>query len=84
MKAGESVLILGASGGVGLSAIQLSKALGATVIAAASSDEKLQTCREAGADFVINYEKEDLRKSVMKVTKVGSEALELITFLSLT
>ncbi len=50
LKAGETLLVLGASGGVGLAAIQIGKAMGARVIAAASSDAKLQVCRENGAD----------------------------------
>ncbi|PWT72219.1 MAG: NADPH:quinone oxidoreductase [Proteobacteria bacterium] len=61
---GETLLVLGASGGVGLSAIQLGKALGARVIAAASSDEKLKVCKENGADELINYASEDLRARV--------------------
>ena len=55
LKAGETVLILGAAGGVGTSAIQIAKAAGARVIAAASSDEKCALCRELGADATINY-----------------------------
>ncbi len=55
LKAGETVLVLGAAGGVGTSAIQVSKAVGARVIAAASSDEKCAFCRELGADETINY-----------------------------
>lgn len=61
LQAGESVLVLGASGGTGLAAIHVAKALGARVIAAASSEEKLQVCREAGADETINYQSEDLK-----------------------
>ena len=55
LKAGETVLVLGAAGGVGTSAIQIAKAAGARVIAAASSDEKCALCRELGADETINY-----------------------------
>ncbi len=55
LKAGETVLVLGAAGGVGTAAIQLAKAAGARVIAAASSDEKCTLCRELGADETINY-----------------------------
>ena len=55
LKAGETMLVLGAAGGVGLAAIEIGKALGATVIACASTDEKLAVCREHGADATINY-----------------------------
>ena len=53
--------MLGAAGGVGSTAVELGKALGAKVIAAASSDEKLELCKELGADEVINYTTEDLK-----------------------
>ena len=68
LKAGETLLVLGASGGVGLAAIQLGKAMGAKVIAAASSDAKLHVCRENGADELINYASEDLRARVKAIT----------------
>jgi len=68
IKAGESLLVLGAAGGVGLAAIQLGKAMGARVIAAASSDAKLQVCKENGADELINYGSEDLRARVKALT----------------
>ena len=68
LKAGETLLVLGASGGVGLAAIQLGKVMGAKVIAAASSDTKLQVCRENGADELINYASEDLRARVKAIT----------------
>ena len=68
IQPGESLLILGASGGVGLSAIQLGKVMGAKVIAAASSDKKLAICRENGADELINYTNEDLRERVKQIT----------------
>src|SRR5262245_3717348 len=55
LKAGETVLVLGAAGGVGTAAIQIAKAVGARVIAAASSDEKCELCRSIGADATINY-----------------------------
>tara|TARA_B110001454_G_C12722124_1_gene435153 strand:- start:2734 stop:3750 length:1017 start_codon:yes stop_codon:yes gene_type:complete len=60
LQPGETVLIMGASGGVGISAIEIAKAMGAKVVAAASSDEKLEVCKEYGADEVINYGKYDL------------------------
>ncbi|NNE28343.1 MAG: NADPH:quinone oxidoreductase family protein [Saprospiraceae bacterium] len=69
LKAGETVLILGASGGVGMSSIEIAKALGATVIAAASSDKKLGLCSNAGADHLINYEKEDLKERAKALTE---------------
>ena len=68
IKAGETLLVLGAAGGVGLAAIQLGKAMGARVIAAASSDEKLKVCRDNGADETINYGSEDLRARVKVIT----------------
>jgi NADPH2:quinone reductase len=68
LQAGEILLVLGASGGVGLSAIQIGKAMGARVIAAASSDAKLAVCRQHGADELINYASEDLRSRVKAIT----------------
>ena len=68
LKAGETLLVLGAAGGVGLAAIQLGKAMGAKVIAAASNDGKLQICRQNGADEVINYGTEDLRARIKALT----------------
>ncbi len=65
----ETLLVLGAAGGVGLAAVELGKLMGATVIAAASSDDKLKVCEEKGADFVINYNKEDLRERIKAITK---------------
>jgi NADPH:quinone reductase len=68
LQAGETLLVLGASGGVGLSAIQIGKAIGARVIAAASSDTKLAVCKSNGADELINYASEDLRTRVKAIT----------------
>ena len=68
LKPGEVVLVLGAAGGVGLAAIELAKVMGATVIAAASSPEKLSVCREKGAEFLIDYSKEDLKARVKEIT----------------
>lgn len=68
LKAGETMLVLGAAGGVGLAAIEIGKALGARVIAAASTDEKLAICREHGADDTINYSSEDLREGIKRTT----------------
>lgn len=68
LKAGETMLVLGAAGGVGLAAIEIGKALGARVIAAASTEEKLDICRQHGADACINYSKEDLREAIKAAT----------------
>ena len=68
LRAGETLLVLGAAGGVGVAAIQIGKMLGAKVIAAASSDEKLAFCKENGADFTVNYAKEDLKERVKALT----------------
>ena len=68
LKAGETLLVLGAAGGVGLAAIEIGKALGARVIACASSDDKLAVCREHGADETINYATEDLRERIKALT----------------
>ena len=65
---GETLLVLGASGGVGLAAVELGKLMGASVIAAASTEEKLQLCREYGADHTINYSTEDLKSTIKKLT----------------
>ena len=68
LKAGETLLVLGAAGGVGLAAIEIGKALGARVIACASTDDKLAVCREHGADATINYASEDLRDRIKALT----------------
>ena len=68
LQPGETMLVLGAAGGVGLSAIEIGKAIGARVIAAASTDEKLAVCRDHGADATINYETEDLREAIRRET----------------
>ena len=68
VKAGETVLVLGAAGGVGTAAIQIAKTLGARVIAAASSDDKCELCRSIGADATINYSREKLREAVAAAT----------------
>jgi NADPH2:quinone reductase len=68
MKAGERLLVLGAAGGVGLAAIEIGKALGAHVIAAASSPDKLAICTEHGADQTVDYEREDLRERIKAMT----------------
>ena len=68
LKAGETLLVLGAAGGVGTAAIQIGKVLGARVIAAASSDEKCALCREIGADETINYATANIRDELKKLT----------------
>ncbi|HWI10972.1 MAG TPA: NADPH:quinone oxidoreductase family protein, partial [Burkholderiaceae bacterium] len=68
LKPGETVLILGAAGGVGTAAIQIAKAVGARVIAAASSDAKCELCKSLGADATINYSKANLRDEIKALT----------------
>lgn len=68
LKAGETLLVLGAAGGVGTTAIEIGKAMGARVIAAASSAEKLGFARSVGADETINYAEDDLRDAVKSLT----------------
>merc|ERR1712039_93491 len=72
LTSGETLLVLGGSGGVGAAAIDIGKAIGAHVIACASSKEKLEFCKTMGADHVINYEVEDLRQSLKTLGKDGS------------
>ena len=69
LKSGETLLVLGAAGGVGIAAVELGALMGARVIAAASSDDKLAFCREHGASDVINYASEDLKERVKALTK---------------
>ena len=69
LKSGETLLVLGAAGGVGTAAIELGKLLGARVIAAASSDDKVAYCKERGADDGINYAREDLKERAKVLTK---------------
>ena len=64
LKPGERLLVLGASGGVGLTAVELGKLMGAEVIACARGDKKLQVAKDAGADHLINSETDDIRKIV--------------------
>ena len=68
LKPGETVLVLGAAGGVGTAAIQIAKAAGARVIAAASSDEKCALCSTLGADATINYARSNLRDEIKRLT----------------
>ncbi|MFT5385465.1 MAG: NADPH2:quinone reductase [Saprospiraceae bacterium] len=69
IKEGETLLVLGAAGGVGLAAVELGKLMGAKVIAAASTDEKLALCKEYGASETINYKTEDLRARLKEITE---------------
>jgi NADPH2:quinone reductase len=68
LQAGETVLVLGAAGGVGIAAVEIAKELGARVIAAASSDEKLEFAKSAGADELINYSEVPLKETVKALT----------------
>jgi len=76
LAAGETLLVLGASGGVGVAAVQLGKLLGARVIACASTEEKLATCRQYGADESINYETDDLREAIKRLT--GGRGVDVV------
>ena len=75
IQPGETLLVLGASGGVGLAAVELGKAMGATVIAAASSAEKLEVAKEAGADDLINYADEDLKDALKQRYPKGVDVI---------
>lgn len=68
LQEGETLLVMGAAGGVGTAAIQIGKALGAKVIAAASSDDKLDYCKQNGADLTINYSNEDIKERAKALT----------------
>ena len=68
LKAGETLLIQGGSSGIGVTAIQLAKAMGATVIVTAGSDEKCAACVELGADYAINYKTHDFQTEVSRIT----------------
>jgi NADPH2:quinone reductase len=68
LKAGETVLVLGAAGGVGTAAVQIAKAAGAKVIAAASTDDKCAACSSIGADATVNYSRENLRDALKALT----------------
>ena len=72
---GETLLILAAAGGVGSAAIDIAKAMGARVIAAASSDTRLEACLERGADATINYETEDLKARAKELSGGGVDAV---------
>jgi NADPH2:quinone reductase len=69
LKAGETLLIQGGTSGIGVTAIQMAKALGATVIATAGSDEKCQACLKLGADHAINYKTHDFQAECQRITE---------------
>ena len=75
VQAGETLLVLGAAGGTGISAVQVGKAMGARVIAAASSPSKLEFCRANGADELIDYTSEDLRARVLELAPNGVDVV---------
>ncbi len=76
LQKGETLLVLGAAGGVGMAAIEIGKLMGARVIAAASRDEKLAVCREHGADEVINYASENLKERAKELT--GGQGADVV------
>ncbi|WP_439100498.1 NADPH:quinone oxidoreductase family protein [Congregibacter sp.] len=76
LKEGETLLVLGAAGGVGSTAVELGKLMGAKVIAAASSEEKLAMCRDLGADETINYSEQDLKAAVKELT--GGKGVDVV------
>lgn len=76
VKSGETVAILGASGGAGQAAIEIAKAMGARVIAAASSNDKLEICRALGADEVVNYDVVDLKEALKTLT--GGRGVDVV------
>jgi NADPH2:quinone reductase len=76
LQPGETLLVLGAAGGVGTAAVGLGKILGARVVAAASSPERLEVCRRLGADFTVDYSREDLRERVKAIT--GGRGVDVV------
>lgn len=76
LRAGETLAVLGASGGAGLAAVEIGKALGARVIACASSAEKLAVCKDHGADALLNYDAEDLKEGLRALT--GGAGVDVI------
>jgi NADPH2:quinone reductase len=76
LQAGETLLVLGAAGGVGITAVEIGKAMGAEVIAAASTAEKLEFARSAGADETINYSETPLRDAVKALT--GGKGVDVV------
>lgn len=76
LRPNETLLVLGAAGGTGIAAVQIGKAMGARVIAACSSDEKLEAARESGADLLINYAQQDLKTSIREMT--GGKGVDVV------
>ena len=76
LQAGETLLVLGAGGGVGLAAVEIGKQMDATVIAAASSAEKLNAAEDAGADYLIDYSQQDLRNALKDI--VGKKGVDVV------
>jgi len=76
LQPGEEVLVLGAAGGVGMASIEVAKAMGTRVIAAAATEEKLKLCKEMGADETINYDQEDLRLRTLALT--GRKGVDVV------
>ncbi len=76
LQPGETVLVLGAAGGVGITAVEIAKAMGARVIAAASTDEKLEFAKSAGADELINYSEVPLKETVKELT--GGDGADVV------
>jgi NADPH2:quinone reductase len=76
LQAGQTVLVLGAAGGIGTATIELAKAMGARVIAAASTAEKLDLCRRLGADECINYREQNLRDELKRLT--GGQGVDVV------
>lgn len=75
-KPGETLVVLGAAGGTGLAAIEIGKLLGLRVVACASSDEKLQFCKDHGADVLFNYAKDDLKDGLKKIG--GAKGIDIV------
>jgi NADPH:quinone reductase len=76
LRAGETLLVLGAAGGVGLASVEIGKAVGARVIACASTDDKLAVCRAHGADATINYATANLRDEIKQI--VGEQGVDVV------
>jgi NADPH:quinone reductase len=76
LKAGETLAVLGASGGAGLAAVELGRRMGAKVIACASTAEKLAVCKQHGAEVLINYETEDLKEALRRAT--GGKGVDVV------
>ena len=80
LKEGETLLVLGAAGGVGLATVELGKAMGAKVIATASTDEKLKIAKEYGADYCINYSKNEFKDKVKEAPQIAEKIEKIEKF----